>query len=506
MVPLDVVWSTCDAVPECLGVAQEPYGRCLGHLTPAESAAFLRRLTPGQSLDLRGTVLPEDLLTRVLDGVERRLGRARFDRAVFTGPARFAEVVFAGDATFDHAGFERLASFYGARFLRNVSLREARFLRELSLHDARVCGHAAFDRVAVRGDALFGGALFGGSLPGRAGAASFQGARFHGFAAFDAAVFHGDACFRDARFHRAVSFRGSGCVAGADFRGVRFDGAAYLGPMRIGRRLSLAGVRAHAPVHLDTGGCRVVLRSAAVLGRLTARLSDAELDLRDATLGGPSAVARRAGRLEVTSLDGLDAAALTLVGADLRGCGLGGLRRPEGLRLRECLFAAPPGGLRLRLGWPPVRWWGRRRVIADEHLWRGWPRETGGQAAAPAPDPARLAAVYERLRPGVDDARVAADFAFGAMEMRRLGSARRGARLLLSLYWLACGYGLRAGRALGWATLVAALAVGAACWSAMARPSGKHGVQRARVAVVRPAASASRPAHGTEGWAHGAGG
>ncbi|MEN3536703.1 pentapeptide repeat-containing protein [Microbispora sp. ZYX-F-249] len=518
--PLDVVWRTCDAVPECLGVACAPYGRCLAHLTPVESAGVLRGLVPGQSLDLRGTVLPEDLLTRVLDGVERRLGRARFDHAVFPGPARFAEVVFAGDATFDHARFERLASFYGARFLRNLSFRQARFLRELSLHDAQVGGHAAFDRVTVRGDALFsearfggarfGGAPFGGAPPGRTGTASFQGTRFHGFATFDAAVIHGDAAFRGARFHRAVSFRGSGWESGADFQGARFEGAAYLGPMRIARRLSLAGVRARASLHLDTGtgtgGCRVVLRSA-VLARLTARLSDAEVDLRNATLAGPSAVTRRAGRLRVTSLDGLDADVLTLTGADLRGCGLGGLRRPEGLRLRECLFAAPPGGLGLRLGWPPVRWWSRRRVIADEHLWRGWPPEADGRTAVPAadsapgaaPDPARLAAVYERLRPGVDDARVAADFAFGAMEMRRLGSARGRARLLLSLYWLACGYGLRAGRALGWLTLVAALAAGAVGWTAMARPAGKHGVQRARVAVVRPAASASRPAHNAGG-------
>ncbi|WP_432920378.1 pentapeptide repeat-containing protein [Microbispora sp. CA-135349] len=562
--PLDVVWRTCDAMPECLGVAQEPYGRCLAHLTPAETAEVLRSLTPGQALDLRGTLLSEDLLAWVLDGVEGRLGRARFDRAVFTGPARFGEVVFAGDATFGHARFDRLASFYGARFLRNVSFRDARFLRELSLHDARVCGHATFDHVTVRGDALFGEARFGetrfgagpfGAPPSgetatepsrdaplprasfqeagnasfqeagnasfqeagnasfrqagnasfrQAGNASFQHAQFHGFAVFDGAAFHGDACFRGARFHRAVSFRGSDCAASAEFQHARFEGAAYLGPMRIVRRLSLAGVRACAPLHLDTGGCRVVLRSAAVLGRLAARLSDAEVDLRDATLAGPAAVARRAGRLRVTSLDGLDAGALTLTGADLRACGLGGLRRPEGLRLRECLFAAPPGGLGLRLGWPPVRWWSRRRVIADEHLWRGWPSQgvdgpSAGPAGDRASDPARLAVLYERLRPGVDDARVADDFAFGAMEMRRLGSPRGRARMLLSLYWLACGYGLRAGRALGWLTLVAALAVGAVCWTAVARPAGKPNVQRARVAVVRPAASASRPAHGLGG-------
>ncbi|MFF4124627.1 pentapeptide repeat-containing protein [Microbispora rosea] len=516
--PLDVVWRTCDAVPECLGVAHEPYGRCLAHLSPGEAGTFLRALTPGQALDLRGTLLSEDLLARVLDGVERQAGRARFDRAVFTGPARFGEVVFAGDATFDNARFDRLASFYGARFLRNASFREARFHREFSLHDARVCGHAAFDHITVRGDALFGAARFGApsaAAPGTASLqkafqkasfqrASFQKAQFHGFAVFDAAVFHGDAGFRGARFHRAVSFRGSDCGASAEFQGARFEGAAYLGPMRIVRRLSLAGVRACAPLHIDTGGCRVVLRAAAVLGRLAARLSDAEVDLRDATLAGLSAVTRRSGRLRVTSLDGLDADALTLTGADLRACGLGGLRRPEGLSLRECVFAAPPGGLGLHLGWPPVRWWSRRRVIADEHLWRGWAAQSAdepatGPAGERAPDPARLAVLYERLRPGVDDARVAADFAFGAMEMRRLGSPRGRMRLLLSLYWLACGYGLRAGRALGWLALVTAVVAGAACWAAGARPPGKPAVQRARVAVVRPVASFSHPAHGLGG-------
>ncbi|MFG1863085.1 pentapeptide repeat-containing protein [Microbispora bryophytorum] len=530
--PLDVVWRTCDAVPECLGVAHEPYGRCLAHLTPAQAAEFLRGLTRGQALDLRGTLVSEDLLARVLDGVERHLGRARFDRAIFTGPARFGEVVFAGDATFDHAKFDHLASFYGARFLRNVSFREARFLREFSLHDARMCGHATFDHVTVRGDALFGAAQFGAAPPrgtgnasfGRADngllpeassqKASFQRAQFHGFAAFDAAVFHGEACFRGARFHRAVSFRGSDCGASAEFQSARFEGAAYLGPMRVVRRLSLAGVRACAPLHIDTGGCRVVLRAAAVLGRLAARLSDAEVDLRDARLAGLSAVTRRSGRLRVTSLDGLDADALTLTGVDLRACGLDGLRRPEGLRLRECVFAAPPGGLGLRLGWPPVRWWSRRRVIADEHLWRGWAahgldehgageHSAGYHGAGPAgdraPDPARLAVLYERLRPGVDDTRVAADFAFGAMEMRRLGSPRGRGRLLLSLYWLACGYGLRAGRALGWLALVAAVAAGAVCWAAGVRPEGKPAVHRPRVAVVRPAATASRPAHGLGG-------
>jgi Pentapeptide repeats (9 copies) len=511
---LDVAWRTCGVSPECLGAAWEPYDRCLAHLGPTEAESVLRGLVPGQGIDLRGTILEEDLLTHILKRVERRLGRARFDRAVFTGPARFGEVVFAGDATFDHARFDYLASFFGTSFTGNVSFGEARFHRELSLHSAQVRGHGCFDRIRVGGDALFGEARFDEDT-------SFRGADFHGFAAFDGTAFAGDVGFRGARFRRAVSFRASVVGRSAGFDGLRFHGPAYLGPMLVGRRLSLSDVRACGPLHLDTGGCRVTLRAALVTGPFTARLSAAEVDLRDARLTEPSAVTGGVGRVRVTSLDGLDADALTLSGADLRTCGLVGLRRPEGLRLSDCLFATTPAGVSWRLGWPPVRWWTRRVVLADEHLWRGWPpsdleagdvagervrakrprsrraaavrpsrtseadERHGDQRSAQSLDAGWLEALYERLRPGVDDAKTSADFAFGAMEMRRLSSPRVRARVLLSLYWLACGYGLRVGRALGWLTLVAALAAGTLCWAAGTRPTRHWVGQHPRIAVVR---------------------
>ncbi|GII63812.1 hypothetical protein Skr01_38970 [Sphaerisporangium krabiense] len=474
IIPLDVEWRTCDASPQCVGVAAGPYARCLAHLAPAEVEEVLRGLAPGQGVDLRGTSLDEDLLTRVLDAVQHRLGRARFDRALFTGPARFGEVVFTGDATFDSARFDRLASFFGTRFTRNVSFGEARFRREFTMHGSRVRGHGAFDRAHFGSDALFGEARFGRD-------ASFRGAEFHGFAAFDGTTFDGDAIFRGARFRRALSLRAAACGGTAGFEGVRFHGPAYLGPMRVGRRLSLTEARAFAALSVDTGGCGVDLRAADFGGRFAARLSDADVDLRDAALAGPAALTRHAGRLRVISLDRLDAPALTLTGVDLRACGLGGLRRPEGLRLSGCLFARTPPGVRLGLRWPPIRWWTRRRVLADEHAWRGWSL-TGERAA----DPGRLAVLYERLRPAVDDARTSADFRFGAMEMRRLASPPGRARLLLSLYWLACGYGLRIGRTLGWVAAAAAVTAGALCWTAAAQP--------ARRPIGHPTPSAHRPA------------
>ncbi|MFC4530585.1 pentapeptide repeat-containing protein [Sphaerisporangium dianthi] len=455
---LDVGWQTCDAPAGCAGIACRPYDRCLAHLTPAEQGRFLGRLAPGGGVDLRGTTLDEELLTRVLTAAGRHLGRARFDRAVFTGPARFGEVVFAGDATFDHARFDHLASFFGTRFTRNASFREARFSREFSMHGARLRGHGTFDRVRVGSDALFGDTRFGRD-------ASFRGAEFHGFAAFDGAVFDDDALFRGARFRRAVSFRKAVFGGTAGFEGAGFHGGAFLTGLRAGRRLVLSGIHASAPLELEASGCPVDLRAARVSARFTARLSDVDLELREAILSAPAAVSGHAGRLRVLSLDRLDACALTLRGADLSGCRLAQVRRPEALRLSGCHFAATPEGVRVGLRWPPVLWWSSRRVLADEHAWRGW----STRAEQPlAPD--RLAALYERVRRAVDDKETSADFAFGAMEMRRLSTRRRHARMALAAYWLACGYGLRMGRALGWLAVAAAVAAGALVWTAGAHP------------------------------------
>ncbi|MET8142816.1 pentapeptide repeat-containing protein [Sphaerisporangium sp. NPDC005288] len=456
---LDVGWQTCDASAACVGITCRPYDRCLAHLTPAELEEVLAGLAPGRGVDLRGTTLAEELLDRVLSATGRHLGRARFDRAQFTGPARFAEVVFAGDASFDHARFDRLASFFGTRFTRNASFREVRFSREFSMHGARLRGHGAFDRVRIGSDALFGDARFGRD-------ASFRGAEFHGFAAFDGAVFDNDALFRGSRFRRAVSFRKAAFGGTAGFEGAGFHGGAYLTGLRAGRRLVLSGVHASAPVELEAAGCPVDLRGARLSSRLTARLSDVDLELREAVLSGPATVTGAAGGLRVLSLDRLDAGALTLRGADLSGCRLAQVRHPEALRLSECVFAGTPRGVRVALNWPPVLWWSERRVLADERAWRGW----SARPEQPL-DPGRLAGLYERLRRAVDDKKVAADFAFGAMEMRRLATRRRRVRLALAAYWLACGYGLRMGRAFGWLVVAAAVAAGALFWTAGAHPA-----------------------------------
>jgi hypothetical protein len=124
-----------------------------------------------------------------------------------------------------------------------------------------------------------------------------------------------------------------------------------------------------------------------------------------------------------------------------------------------------------------------RRCIADEIEWRrtiggisglGWKRSgheerldegkaSMGDFASPALSASQIAAVYRDLRRSFETAANqpgAADFYYGEMEMRRLDSeARPVERLIIWLYWILSGYGLRASRsflALGMLLLIGA--------------------------------------------------
>ncbi|WP_084195240.1 pentapeptide repeat-containing protein [Streptosporangium amethystogenes] len=346
---LDVGWDTCAASLECAGSARQPYGRCLAHLDAAELDEVVRGLSPGSAIDLRATVVGQDLLERILSATRGRLGRARFDWATFPESVRFCDIVFGGDVSFDHARFQRLASFFNARFTRNVSFREVRFDRELSLHGVTITGHAAFDRVSIDGDALFGGALFDRT-------ASFEQADFHGFVTFDGTGFTGDATLRGCRFRRTVSFRRTSFGGLAGFDGARFSAGGYLAPISVGRHLTLAGAWAGKGLDVTTGGCSVDLRRLEVGGRLTVRLDNARADLEGATLRGPATVRGRDGA-RVTSLHEVDAEQLELSDLDLSTCLFTGIRHPEGLRLSGCALAVVP-----RRPWPRLRWWPLRRA------------------------------------------------------------------------------------------------------------------------------------------------
>ncbi|MFE2219862.1 hypothetical protein ACFW93_49235 [Streptomyces canus] len=169
-------------------------------------------------------------------------------------------------------------------------------------------------------------------------------------------------------------------------------------------------------------------------------------------------------------MQGLDAAHLVLTDTDLTGCLFSGAFHLDQLRLEgRTTFANAPAGWH-RHGMRPVHF-ARRRVLAEEHHWRGYtarPSPGGWRPAlrrsdpARTPDPEGVAALYRQLRKAFEDSKNepgAADFYYGECEMRRhdLTGTSKGERLLLWGYWLLSGYGLRASRAFGW--LLAAMTV-----------------------------------------------
>ncbi|MFC5832241.1 pentapeptide repeat-containing protein [Nonomuraea insulae] len=452
-------WVTCAYSAACTGIASRPSGFCLAHLTPEQLGAALGTLSPGRLLDLRGITVTSDLLTMALDATGRRPGRTRLDRVRFIGDVRLPGVTFAGDVSLDGARFDRLASFFGARFEGNVSLAGVRFTRELSFHGVTVRGHVSLDRAVMSRDALFSQAVFGHGL-------SCERARFDGYATFDGARLGDGAGFRGARFGRTLSFRKVSGHAG--FEAAHFAADAYLSATG---RLSAARARADGLLDVSVARCGVDLRGVEVTGPTTVRLTDSQADLEGAVLRGPATVTGR-GRSMLTSLRQVEAPSLELFGLDLSACRFAGLAHPSGVRVKDCTFALTPRGVRVSLRWPMLRWFSRRRALADEHTARGL---ADPDDADTSPD--GLAALYAGLRP--TDRATSADFAFAAMEMRR----QAGHGWWLSVSWLLCGYGMRMGRAALWFALVAALTAAATFWS-----TASHAVDHAD-----PAAPALHP-------------
>ncbi|TXK41660.1 pentapeptide repeat-containing protein [Nonomuraea sp. C10] len=348
-------WVTCAQSAACTGIARRPYGLCLAHLSPDQVSAVLAGMAPGRLLDLRGTTLSGDLLGRVVEATLGRPGRARLDRARFTGDVRLAGVTFTGDVSLDGARFERLASFFGARFEGNVSLASARFARELSFHGVTVRGHASLDGAVMTRDALFSQAVFEHGL-------SCEAARFEGYATFDGARMGEAAHFRGARFGRTLSFRKVSGSAGFD--SVRFAADAYLSATG---RFSATRAQAGGTLDLAVRGCGVDLRRLVVAGATTVRLTDSQADLEGAVLRGPATVTG-GGTSTLTSLREVDAASLALTGLDLSACLFTGLAHPAGVRLKECTFALTPRGMRVSMRLPMLRWFSRRRAPAQHWL------------------------------------------------------------------------------------------------------------------------------------------
>ncbi|MDX2291814.1 MULTISPECIES: pentapeptide repeat-containing protein [Streptomyces] len=441
---------------------------------------------------------------------------ALFGSTIFEGSANFVSATFKGDdALFVSATFRDSAWFTGATFEGRAEFGHVTFE-----------GHAGFDKVTFGGGDGYSGATFGSAtFEGRAefgmttfedyagfgsttfkGDAGFFSTTFKDNAQFGQTVFEGDALFYQATFRGNAWFASATFKSDAGFEDAAFERAANLGPLICDGTVELSGAMFGVPVTLEISAKEVMCTRTRWQSTATVRVRHAAVDLGHAVLEAPLAVIAHqipfttidgildesalpgSGAVRVVSVQGVDAAHLVLTDTDLSDCLFSGAFHLDQLRLegRTTLASTPTGWH--RKGIAPIRWT-RRRTLAEEHHWRA---QTAGQLTAPAgtppeprrwrtgphhPDPARtpdpddVAALYRQLRKAFEDGKNepgAADFYYGECEMRRhdrTGTPTAERRLLWA-YWLLSGYGLRAGRALGWlaaamlATIVLLMAFG----------------------------------------------
>ena len=425
-------------------------------------------------------------------------GHARFDRAVFKGRAEFNAATFSYDVEFDRVTFSGLAGFDRATFKGHATFLLACFSDDAVFSRVRVSGgtnfdqatfsgHARFDQATIVGFAGFSRVIFSKDVRfdkvAFAGSSQFSRATFAGHAIFDQATFTGRARFdrttfaHDARFYR-TAFRRLVVFAQAKFeeerqfgpilayRGLVLDGAEFLQLAQI--EISTIGVccrEARFPqgVQFRLRWARIILDGTdfpapSILTGIP-RLSSEELAEQEERI---SKAWQRllAGKIseqpQLVSLMRANVAGIGLSNISVADCRFAGSHNLDEMRLEaDVNFASAPS---------PLGMLGRegRLVIAEERDWRaGRPRRWAWQPPSwpdwlgdrpKVLDAGQIADLYRALRKGREDAKNepgAAYFYYGEMEMRRHASTNSAAeRVIIWLYWLISGYGLRALRSL----------------------------------------------------------
>lgn len=445
-----------DPQRKCEAYALPGEQACLAHASNAARGAFVARHGTGDDVAelcqrLEITAAVATAIAKLAD-VECGLD---FTDSVFVDDADFERVEFRGPACFERVRFEHAAYFANATFECDVILRETEF-----------CDDAHFEFVLFREDAHFLGARFGASawFSGAAfasvadfrncsvvGKAELVDVTFQGMASFDQGAFGDDVNLWGATFLSGTSFAFAAVEGRLDFWKARLSGAGtftgfdlnggvWFEEATIERELTFFGDETQTPA--------VVHLLKTEFGRGARITLGCWLDLSSVVVRQPLTIVG----------EGSHASMIAMVGCTLEAP----LTVTDGVKFTACRFVRTTGLVNLRVtGDPQWLYFQGRRVVADELIY--WVNTIGSTPArrvarlsrldegAPAPTPREVEAVYRQLRlaPDTTHAAAANDFHFGEMEMRRRGAEPFSAeRVLLLLYRLIAGYGMRAWRAI----------------------------------------------------------
>lgn len=428
-----------------------------------------------------------------------------FERTDFGVRADFHSASFGDRVRFSHSRFHS-TQFFAARFGEEAGFGGTRFAIGAHFHNARFGPRPNFAEARFADSVDFGGAFFGEKSQMMkihfAAPPSFLGASFGPRARLTDWSVEGDLNMRSTHFLGAASLQGAEVTGNlilayanfegtVDISGVHVSESAYLGD------LAINGADRFGPLHVDG---KLDLRGAIVRSACAFVLSASEIDLTDVRFGAPARISVGSGdvvmeraesearlvlttpqpigvktaRPRLVSVRGADLDEVVLSGFDVRALRFAGAEGIDGLRIEsDSSFEHSPRGRRTH-----------REVIAEEHAMRaarsedGWEAPTtrdGAIGHAPPVGPAELARIYRGLRKAREDMRDApgaADFYYGEMEMRRLEAREElrhwrgvgpwalhaGSYLLLELYRLCGGYGVRPSRPLLLFTILTVLA------------------------------------------------
>lgn len=457
----------------------------------------------GHRVSFAGASFTRSLFRRVRFGNDACLERTNFGVR-----ADFHSASFGDRARFSHSRFQS-TQFFAARFGEEAGFGGTRFGVNARFHNARFGPRPNFAEARFLGMADFGGAYLGEKSQMMkvhfAAPPTFLGASFGPRARLTQWFVEGDLNMRSAHFLGAASLRDAEVTGNLILSYANFEGTIDLGGVHIGKsaylgNLAINGAERFGPLHVE-GSLdlqRAIIRSACAFV-----LSASDIDLTEARFAAPARISIGGGdvmmerveseaRLVLTtpqpigvkmspprllSVRGSDLDAVVVSGFDVRPLRFAGAEGIDGLRIESgSAFEYAPRGPRTH-----------REVIAEEHSMRSahggdnWdPPATRDEAIGHTPTvgTAELSRIYRGLRKAREDIRDApgaADFYYGEMEMRRFQAREElrrwqgfgpwalhaGSYLLLELYRLCGGYGVRPSRPL---VLFAILTMLAAIW------------------------------------------
>lgn len=419
-----------------------------------------------------------------------------FGSAQFSQECSFAKAVLGDGALFSGAEFRGIADFSGAQISHGATFLGTVFRDRALFADTRFGRKTNFTRTNFGIGSQFTDSVFGdevrfsqASFSDRCG---FQRSFFAGLLLFDNVTFGTDFSFSETRvegesrwdwcrFGDRAGFVEARFVGRAAFYGAQFAPDSQLGPIVASAQVVLVGATLFRPRVMQLSAPEIVASRLSLPNGARLQIRWAEVDLSDCHFVGPTTVStlhrpasahgemidrntvapwREPWRARLVSLVSSDLSNLVLTDVDLAACHFMHASNMDKLKLEGSTnFAPAPRSM----GWRFPR-----EALAEEHEWRasrshrlaalrnrGWypaiaqPRLPRGRGRALSiAGPSSLSGMYRSLRKSREDSNNepgAADFYCGEMEMRRLGAPVLSAeRLILKLYQVVAGYGLRA--------------------------------------------------------------